>query len=63
MLHAVWIENGQARYRNRWVRTQSLAAEEKAGRALFGGLLTPAFVDQAAASTSSSADHWHPKLF
>ena len=35
------------RYRNRWVRTQGLAAEEKAGRALFGGTTTPAFVDQA----------------
>jgi carotenoid cleavage dioxygenase-like enzyme len=47
MVHGVWIEDGHARYANRWVRTQSLRAEERAGRALFGGLMTPAFVDQA----------------
>ena len=29
------------------VRTQSLLAEERAGRALFGGLMTPAFPDQS----------------
>lgn len=45
MIHAVWIEIGKARYRNRWVRTNSLRAEERAGRALFGGLMTPAFAD------------------
>jgi carotenoid cleavage dioxygenase-like enzyme len=47
MLHAVTIENGKASYRNRWVRTQGLVAEERAGRALFGGLMTPAFVDES----------------
>ena len=47
MLHAVRIEGGRASYRNRWVRTQGLMAEERAGRALFGGLMTPAFVDQS----------------
>ena len=38
---------GRARYANRFVRTQSLLAEERAGRALFGGIMTPAFVDQS----------------
>ncbi len=47
MVHGVWLEGGRARYANRWVRTQGMAAEERAGRALFGGLLTPAFVDVA----------------
>src|SRR3954452_13865383 len=47
MLHGVWFDAGRARYANRYVRTQSLRAEERAGRALFGGLLTPAFVDKA----------------
>jgi carotenoid cleavage dioxygenase-like enzyme len=61
MLHAVWIENGQARYRNRWVRTQSLAAEEKAGRALFGGIMTPAFVDQALLGSNPDPG-WPAKL-
>jgi carotenoid cleavage dioxygenase-like enzyme len=45
MIHGVWIEDGTARYANRWVRTNGLRAEERAGRALFGGLMTPAFVD------------------
>ena len=47
MLHGVWFEGGRARYANRFVRTQSLLAEERAGRAIFGGLMTPAFVDQS----------------
>jgi carotenoid cleavage dioxygenase-like enzyme len=45
MIHGLWIENGQARYANRWVHTNGMAAEERAGRALYGGLMTPAFVD------------------
>jgi carotenoid cleavage dioxygenase-like enzyme len=46
MIHAVWIGGGKARYRNRWVWTNGLKAEERAGRALYGGIMTPAFVDQ-----------------
>lgn len=45
MLHGVWLEGGRARYRNRWVLTNSLRAELAAGKALFGGLMTPALVD------------------
>jgi carotenoid cleavage dioxygenase-like enzyme len=45
MVHGVWIEDGRARYANRYVRTQSLRAEERAGHALFGGLMSPTFVD------------------
>jgi carotenoid cleavage dioxygenase len=47
MVHGVWLADGSARYRNRWVRTRGLRAEERAGRALYGGLLTPAFVDRS----------------
>jgi carotenoid cleavage dioxygenase-like enzyme len=47
MVHGLWLEEGRARYANRWVRTRGMAAEEQAGRALYGGLLTPAFVDMA----------------
>lgn len=48
MVHGVWFDGeGGARYRNRWVRTKGMEAEEKAGRAIFGGLMTPAFVDQS----------------
>jgi len=38
MIHAVSLANGQARYRNRWVRTRRFELEHKAGRSLFGGL-------------------------
>jgi carotenoid cleavage dioxygenase-like enzyme len=43
MLHAIELADGQARYRNRYVRTPGLNAEERAGRALWGGILTPIF--------------------
>jgi len=41
MLHTVQFEDGRACYRNRWVRTEGLAQEEAAGRALFTGILEP----------------------
>lgn len=47
MIHGLWIEGGRARYANRWVRTRGMEAEERAGRAIFGGMMTPAFVDMA----------------
>jgi carotenoid cleavage dioxygenase len=40
MVHGVWVSEGRARYRNRFVRTPALKAEESAGRALWGGLMT-----------------------
>lgn len=39
MVHAFLLRNGRAVYRNRYVRTAGLAAELRAGRALYGGLL------------------------
>ncbi|MFK0019899.1 carotenoid oxygenase family protein [Streptomyces sp. NPDC090798] len=36
MLHGVWISQGEARYRNRFVRTPAALAEEQVGRALWG---------------------------
>jgi carotenoid cleavage dioxygenase-like enzyme len=41
MIHAVSFAKGRAAYKNRYVRTPSMAAEELAGRALWGGLMTP----------------------
>lgn len=41
MVHAFTCGGGRARYRNRYVRTPSMAAEEKAGHALWGGVMTP----------------------
>lgn len=37
MLHAVDLSDGKARYRNRWIQSAGLQAEEKLGRAIFGG--------------------------
>jgi carotenoid cleavage dioxygenase len=39
MLHAIRFEDGRARYCNRWVRTEHLADEDAAGKALWTGLL------------------------
>ena len=41
MIHGVWLADGRARYRNRYVLTKGLQAEIRAGRALWGGLMTP----------------------
>jgi len=38
MIHAITFGDEGVSYRNRWVRTEGLALERKAGRALFGGL-------------------------
>ncbi len=41
MIHGFFIEDGQARYRNRWVHTPRWTDEHKAGRALFGSMGGP----------------------
>ena len=38
MLHGLALDEGRARYRNRWIRSRGLAAEQRAGRALYSGL-------------------------
>lgn len=47
MVHAVYFDNGRARYKNRFVQTRGLAVERRAGRAVYGGLLRPVAVDPA----------------
>ena len=47
MIHAVYLDNGRARYRNRFVQTSALSVERRADRALYGGLLGPVPVDPA----------------
>ena len=39
MIHALYIKEGKASYRNRFIETKSLIKERKAGKALYGGLL------------------------
>src|SRR5262249_53314532 len=45
MIHAVYLHNGKADYKNRFVLTKGLLAERKAGHALYGGILTPIPLD------------------
>jgi carotenoid cleavage dioxygenase len=47
MIHAVYLADGRARYRNRFVETRGLRAERRAGRALYGGVMQPVPVDPA----------------
>jgi carotenoid cleavage dioxygenase-like enzyme len=65
MLHGVRIVDGQASYRNRWVRTQGFEAERAAGRALWGGLADPPDIKKLAAgqplfkNAANTALVWH----
>jgi carotenoid cleavage dioxygenase len=44
MLHAVSLDGrGGASYRNRWIRTEGLAVEQRAGRAVYGGMANGEF--------------------
>ncbi len=38
MVHAVYLEGGKARYRNRWIESKGLLAERKRGRACYGSV-------------------------
>lgn len=38
MLHAVYLQDGAARYRNRWLESRGLLAERSRGKACYGGL-------------------------
>ena len=38
MLHAVYIEDGQVSYRNRWIESKGLLAERARGKSCFGGM-------------------------
>lgn len=40
MIHAIKIENGRASYRNRWVESEGLKEERKAGHALYRGIIS-----------------------
>lgn len=45
MIHAVYFNNGRARYRNRFVQTPGLVAERRAGRAIYGSFTHPVPID------------------
>jgi carotenoid cleavage dioxygenase-like enzyme len=41
MVHAIYLEDGRARYRNRWVRTLEFTQERSAGHRLFNSSFSP----------------------
>ena len=41
MLHAIYLENGKASYRNRWVATTEFTEDSKAGKRLFNSTFSP----------------------
>jgi carotenoid cleavage dioxygenase len=57
MVHAITLERGQARYRNRWVRTPRFEAEAAAGGPLFAGFGQP--LTEAAASIDTGVANTH----
>jgi carotenoid cleavage dioxygenase len=64
MVHAVRLRAGQASYTNRWVRTLGWQREHAAGRALWGGLLTPPAFDNPDGPFKNPANTallWHAR--
>ena len=45
MIHAIGLENGRASYRNRWIRSRGLDAEQRNGSAVYGGVAAPGLTD------------------
>lgn len=56
MVHAVYFEDGRARYANRYVRTKGLALEEQAGEALWTGILEPIVPDHPHGPVKNTAN-------
>jgi carotenoid cleavage dioxygenase-like enzyme len=66
MLHGVRICNGQAQYRNRYVRTKGFRIEQDADRAIWTGLLEPPQFDNPygpSKNTANTALVWHAGQF
>lgn len=61
MIHAFTIEDGQASYRNRWVRTPKFLAERAAGRSLGAGFAMPVTSSEAPANMGVANTNivWH----
>jgi carotenoid cleavage dioxygenase len=59
MVHAVFLQDGQARYRNRYVRTPKWRDEHAAGKALFGSLGNPATTDPSVKGRDGGVANTH----
>ncbi|MCG5058546.1 MAG: carotenoid oxygenase family protein [Limnoraphis sp. WC205] len=63
MIHGVHLQNGQASYRNRYVRTQGYNIEHSAGTALWSGIFEPPQQDLSSKNTANTALVWHAGQF
>jgi carotenoid cleavage dioxygenase-like enzyme len=66
MLHGVQLQNGQAKYLNRYVRTDGFLKEREAGHAIWTGLLEPPQEDvpgDPTKNTANTALMWHAQKF
>jgi carotenoid cleavage dioxygenase-like enzyme len=59
MIHAIRLENGRATYRNRWVESEGLKEERKAGHALYRGVISMSGTE-AVARLADAADRRAP---
>jgi carotenoid cleavage dioxygenase-like enzyme len=57
MVHGLWVADGRARYANRFVHTPALDAEITAGRALWGGIMSPVAPDEATVGPKLAGAH------
>ena len=66
MLHGVRLENGEATYHNRYIRTFGFEREKEAGKAIWSGLLEPPQMDNPygpGKNTANTALVWHRGKF
>lgn len=61
MVHGIRLHQGEATYRNRYVRTQGFETEQEAGQALWKGLLEPSDQnpDSTVKNVANTALVWH----
>jgi carotenoid cleavage dioxygenase-like enzyme len=63
MIYAFFFEDGEVRYKNRWVRTERFRLEREAGEALFGSMVDPASTHPSVVGKSSNSANtnviWH----
>lgn len=62
MLHGVYINNGKATYRNRYIRTRGFQIENQVGKAVWSGLLEPPQPNNPhgpGKNTANTALVWH----
>jgi carotenoid cleavage dioxygenase-like enzyme len=62
MVHGLWFEKGEVTYRNRWIQTAQLKAEDEKGEAIWGGLFAPPLLDHPLGAVKDTANTdlvWH----